>query len=337
MEQVNRKIIISEEITEQTAERVISHISAINEYDAFMEESIQSVKGKYTPQPIELIISSGGGSAHAGFAIIGAMEMSATEIITYGLGLVGSMALGIYVSGDVRVAHNLTRFMYHSVAYGEMGKLQDHREALTEVEILQETYDLLFTRATNITKERMEEIQSNRNDFHFSAEESVTLGVSDSIYGRFEVECDPENNPCEDCDCGLAKKDSHEDNQSVDDLVNDIVSSTNNSSKEAEDSLKGLYKEEADVVLNIDIAEDKEVAKEIYLEILNSFSEDDLESWKQDTIKNGIDGLEEYERDIEEEDTDKKLEYKVNEKLGEEKESQDTFINRVVNKLKRNK
>jgi len=200
-QQVNRKIIISEEITEQTAERVISHISAINEYDAFMEESIQMVKGKYTPQPIELIISSGGGSAHAGFAIIGAMEMSATEIVTYGLGLVGSMALGIYVSGDVRVAHNLTRFMYHSVAYGEMGKLQDHREALTEVEILQETYDLLFTRATNITKEQMKEIQSNRNDFHFSAEESVALGVSDSIYGRFEVECDPENNPCDDCDC----------------------------------------------------------------------------------------------------------------------------------------
>lgn len=328
MEPVNRKIIISEEITEQTAERVISHISAINEYDAFMQESIQMVNGKYTPQPIELIISSGGGSAHAGFAIIGAMEMSATEIITYGLGLVGSMALGIYVSGDVRVAHNLTRFMYHSVAYGEMGKLQDHREALTEVEILQETYDLLFTRATNITKEQMKEIQSNRNDFHFSAKESVTLGVSDDIYGR----CDP-NEKCENCNCGLAEQDSKEGDSSTEELVDAIVSSTSDSSEEIHDALKDVYENESETVLNI-TPDYAEVAKEVYLEILNNFTEDDLESWKLDTKNNPIEDLvQAYERELEEVN-DEELEYKVNEKLGEQKEG---FIDKVVNKLKRNK
>ena len=110
-EQVNRKIIISQQINSELAERVVSQIIDINNYDAQM-----AVVNTYEPEPIEIFINSGGGSVTDGFAIIGAMEMSETPIITYGLGQVASMALAIFISGDFRVAHRHVRMMFHSVA-----------------------------------------------------------------------------------------------------------------------------------------------------------------------------------------------------------------------------
>lgn len=174
-ETISRKIVISQPIDEQVAERVVSHIMAINDFDAQM-----SVLSTYQPEPIEMFVNSGGGSATDGFAIIGAMEMSETSIITYGLGSVASMALGIFAKGDVRVAHRYTRFMYHSVAYGVAGFIKDHEDARDESDVLQRMYNDLFE-GTGITPEKMAEIREKKGNFFFSGKEAVKLGIADEV------------------------------------------------------------------------------------------------------------------------------------------------------------
>src|SRR5690606_38164216 len=124
---MSRKIIISSPINNLVANDVVAQIMDINDFDEQM-----SIVSTYQPKPIEMFINSPGGNVTDGFAIIGAMEMSETPIITYGMGLVASMALGIFVKGDVRIAHRYTRFMYHSIGYGEMGYIQDHEDSLKE-------------------------------------------------------------------------------------------------------------------------------------------------------------------------------------------------------------
>lgn len=172
---VSRKIVISSPIDEAVAEAVISQILEVNAFDEQM-----SVVSTYQPEPIEMFINSGGGSATDGFAIIGAMEMSETPIITYGLGIVASMALGIFQKGDIRIAHRYTRFMYHSISYGAMGYIQDHEEGHVEANYIQSMYDDLF-KGTGITKEKMAEIRKGKSNFFFSGKESVTLGVADKV------------------------------------------------------------------------------------------------------------------------------------------------------------
>lgn len=172
---LSRKIIISSPIDSNVAEKVVGQIMDINEFDNQM-----SVVSTYQPQPIEIYINSDGGSATDGFAIIGAMEMSETPIFTYGLGIVASMALGIFVKGDYRIAHRYTRFMYHSVAYGEMGYIQDHEDSLRESELVQYMYDDLF-KETKITREKMDEIRKSKTNFFFSGKEAVTLGIADEV------------------------------------------------------------------------------------------------------------------------------------------------------------
>lgn len=172
---LSRKIIISSPINSNVAEQVVGQIMDINEFDNQM-----SVVSTYQPQPIEIYINSDGGSATDGFAIIGAMEMSETPIFTYGLGIVASMALGIFVKGDYRIAHRYTRFMYHSVAYGEMGYIQDHEDSLRESELVQYMYDDLF-KETKITREKMDEIRKSKTNFFFSGKEAVALGIADDV------------------------------------------------------------------------------------------------------------------------------------------------------------
>jgi ATP-dependent Clp protease, protease subunit len=174
-EMISRKILISQPIDEQVAERVISHIMAVNDFDKQM-----SVISTYEAEPIELYINSGGGSATDGFAIIGAMEMSETPIITYGLGIVASMALGIFMKGDVRIAHRYARFMYHSVAYGVGGFIKDHEDALGESDTLQRMYNDLF-KETGISAEKMASIREKKENFFFSGKEAVKLGVADDV------------------------------------------------------------------------------------------------------------------------------------------------------------
>lgn len=172
----SRKIFISSSIDGNVAGEVVSQILDINDFDEQMK-----VVSTYQPQPIELFINSGGGSATDGFAIIGAMEISNTPIVTYGLGLVGSMALGIFVKGDVRVAHRYTRFMYHTVGYGAMGNIKDHEEQHKEADYLQRMYNDLF-KETKITKQQMQQIRDTKTDFFFSGKEAVALGVADEVF-----------------------------------------------------------------------------------------------------------------------------------------------------------
>lgn len=182
MDRINRRIVISEPIDEVTARHVVSHLLAIADYDDYMSEMLKN----YKVEPIEMYINSGGGSATAGFAIISAMELCEAPIITFGLGMVASMALGIFVAGDVRIASRLTRFMYHSVAYGNEGHLQDHEDGIVEAGILQEMYDELFLDRTKLSAPRMHKIRKTKKNFFFSGQRAVEIGIADEVLDKPE-------------------------------------------------------------------------------------------------------------------------------------------------------
>lgn len=193
MEQdINRKIIISEPISDRLAGDVIEQITTINDYDEYMSSLLKD----YSPRPIEVFVNSGGGSATAGNTIISAMEMSETPIITYGFGIVASMALAIFVAGDIRIAHRFCRFMYHSVSYGVEGHITDHEDMHREANILQEMYDSLFIDRTKMTAEQMKDIRKSKKDFFFSGKRAVILGVADDLMEKperkFELVTDEE-------------------------------------------------------------------------------------------------------------------------------------------------
>ncbi len=179
----NRKIIISRAIDNQVAEEVITRIAEINDFDYDLQSNPNF---NYTPEPIEIFINSVGGSASDGFAIISAMDLSTTPIITYGIGVVASMALAIFVAGDYRITHRNTRFMYHSVGYGFEGYIKDHKDYLKEATIIQDMYDDIIMKRTNLDKAKMEKSKSEKVDFYFSGKQAIEYGVAEDMIKRPE-------------------------------------------------------------------------------------------------------------------------------------------------------
>lgn len=177
MQEPSRKIVISKEIDEELAQQVIERITEINAIDFERSHTLKD----YEPEPIEIFINSGGGSVFDGFAIISAIRMSPTPVVAYGMGIVASMSLAIFVSADLRLATRYCRFMYHSISYGMLGKLQEHRDGIKESEILQKMYDSIMLERTKMTKEFMRSIVEKKDDFYFSAKRAVELGVVDEI------------------------------------------------------------------------------------------------------------------------------------------------------------
>ena len=97
-----------------------------------------------------------------------------------------SMALAIFISGDIRIASRLGRFMYHSVSYGAEGNIKDHEDSMREANILQDYYNEIFLDKTKFTKKMMARIREKKKDFFFSGDKAVKLGVADDILAKPE-------------------------------------------------------------------------------------------------------------------------------------------------------
>ena len=170
---VYRNLVLSGEISEESAQNIIQHISDINEDDFGKEERL----------PIQLKINSIGGSMYDGFAIIGAIESSETPVYTYGYGAIMSMALPILVSGVKRFAHPLTTFMYHECldTFGHYEKVSILKENLEETERVMEMYDDYILNKTSFTKKQLDKVKKGKFDWYFDINEAIKYKVIDQI------------------------------------------------------------------------------------------------------------------------------------------------------------
>ncbi len=170
---VYRNLVLSGEISEESAQKIIQHINDINEDDFGKEERL----------PIQLKINSIGGSMYDGFAIIGAIESSETPIYTYGYGAIMSMALPILVSGVKRFAHPLTTFMYHECldTFGHYEKVSILKENLEETERVMEMYDDHILNKTSFTKKQLDKVKKGKFDWYFDINDALKYKVIDQV------------------------------------------------------------------------------------------------------------------------------------------------------------
>jgi ATP-dependent Clp protease protease subunit len=170
---VYRNLVLSGEISEESAQNIIQHINDINEDDFGKEERL----------PIQLKINSIGGSMYDGFAIIGAIESSETPVYTYGYGAIMSMALPILVSGVKRFAHPLTTFMYHECldTFGHYEKVSILKENLEESERVMEMYDDHILSKTSFTKKQLNKVKKGKFDWYFDINEAIKYKVIDQV------------------------------------------------------------------------------------------------------------------------------------------------------------
>lgn len=136
-------------------------------------------------EPIEVLISTPGGSESDMFSIYDTMRMvkDEMEIHTIGMGRVmsaGVLLLAAGTKGKRKIGKNC-RVMIHSAVGGMMGSSHDIRNEMKELMISERRYIKALSKETNMTALQIREFLNEKRNIYLSAEEAVKYGIADII------------------------------------------------------------------------------------------------------------------------------------------------------------
>ena len=165
-----RTIIISGEITQKLAARVMAELLALSAASA--------------TEPITIYINSQGGHVEAGDTIHDMIRFVTPQVRIVGTGWVASAGALIFVSVPVGQRYCLpnTRFLLHQPAGGAGGTASDIAIEAREIVKMRERLNLIFARETGQPVSRIED-DTHRN-FWLGAEEAKGYGLVGTIIAK---------------------------------------------------------------------------------------------------------------------------------------------------------
>jgi ATP-dependent Clp protease protease subunit len=169
----DRVIYLNEDISSYTIEGIVPLIHRINKED----EGIEPKERK----PIHLHITSYGGSAYDGWAIVSAIENSKTPVYTYVEGYAMSMGLPIFLAGKKRFLGKYATLLYHELRGGAHGTRQEVKRLDKEYDRLQKIYDDYIISKSSITQEILDHHQEKVSDWYIGLEESKKYQLFDEL------------------------------------------------------------------------------------------------------------------------------------------------------------
>jgi len=175
-------------IDEERAEEVCMSLIALKELGRC--EFIQDPDDPKSPtvveyKPIELYISTWGGSAADMFAVYDTVRMIRDEcsIFTIGMGKVMSAGVLLLASGTKgarRIGKNC-RIMMHGVIGGHHGAIHNLENEMEEIRWIQKTHIEALVEETDMTQKYLNKLLDRKVNVYISAKEAVELGIADII------------------------------------------------------------------------------------------------------------------------------------------------------------
>jgi len=145
---------------------------------------------------IEVRINSNGGEVYEGIAIFNAFRNSKADIRIFVDGIAASMASVIALCGKPVQMSKYARLMLHGVSGGSCGTKADLKEAVAQMEILENTIADMYAKKTGKTPDEIKSAYFDGKDHWLSADEALSLGFIDAVYDADPVPV-PENGTIE--------------------------------------------------------------------------------------------------------------------------------------------
>ncbi len=160
----NRYIYLYDEITNLSADMIVSKIRAMNFLDS---------------KPITIEINSPGGDVSYGFSVINAIEQSKAPIHTIISGQACSMAAMISIVGKKRSIYYNSFWMNHPLSEGQADYLQFIKDRTKFLIHLDSMTENLLKKYTKLTRRDLEKIATG--ELWLSASEAKNKGIVDYI------------------------------------------------------------------------------------------------------------------------------------------------------------
>lgn len=167
----SRSIVISGEINQELAEKVIKQLLILQEMG---------------DEPIKLFINSQGGHVEAGDTIHDMIKFIKPPVIVIGTGWVASAAITIYLAAEKQNRYSLpnTRYMIHQPLGGFNGQATDIGIEAEEILRVRKRINTIISEATGQPLEKVEK-DTDRN-YWLNAYEAVDYGIVNKVISKYD-------------------------------------------------------------------------------------------------------------------------------------------------------
>lgn len=172
-----RIIYISDNIDNNLLGSVNFNLLSLIEQDNKKENTEKN----FVREPIQLYISSFGGSIYDTWGLIDIIQNSKTPIYTYCTGYAMSAAFIIFLAGHKRFISTHATLLYHQISFWKSGTYQDILEDGKERDWLQTKMESFVVTRTNIKQFKLNNIRKNKINWYIHADEAINLGIADEI------------------------------------------------------------------------------------------------------------------------------------------------------------
>lgn len=173
-----RNILLSDEITASSVEKVINTIFSIN-YDDDQKEAEYK---EFKREPIKLFINTNGGNAYDAFALGDVIRNSKTPVHTIALGWCMSAGFLIYLFGHKRYMSEYATLMYHDVSTGMNGKTQYVKQELKEMQRIANMMNRLIVGSSRIKDHTLRDYIDRKAEWYIDANTALDLELCDGFY-----------------------------------------------------------------------------------------------------------------------------------------------------------
>ncbi|WP_208347722.1 ATP-dependent Clp protease proteolytic subunit [Pseudaestuariivita rosea] len=162
----SRNVIITGEITDQVAQKAVTHLLALAED---------------SDAPINLFISSPGGHVESGDMVHDIIKFIRPTVRTIGSGWVASAGALIFIGAERKYRFCLpnTRFLLHQPSGGVGGQVSDIQIQAEQIRKMCDRFNHLFSEATGQTPDRI--AQDTARDFWLNTDEALRYGLLGSV------------------------------------------------------------------------------------------------------------------------------------------------------------
>ena len=189
IESKERTITIFNDVDESSMSSAVEKIFQINQSDSDWVNNLHSVLNasgvKYDSTiempHIQLLLSTYGGEVYDGLSLYDAIKNSKTCVDITCFGKIMSMGIIILLASKTRKAYRNTTFMIHEISSFGTGKVADIEESVEEAKRLNKLLFDIIEKETNISKAKLEEVYKRKQDWFFTAEEALKIGLITEI------------------------------------------------------------------------------------------------------------------------------------------------------------
>lgn len=175
VETLDNNIFFYEDVSDQSVRQLVLQLRKVNVEMAALQVQL----GLQDPLPINLHISSYGGSLTAGFAALDEIRNSRSPVTSIVAGVAASAATIMSVAAHKRLVQPHAHMLIHQLSWALWGKASEMEDDYQNIKTLMKMIKQVYKQYTKVPMKKLDEIL--KHDLYWDPQQCLDYGLVDGI------------------------------------------------------------------------------------------------------------------------------------------------------------